>query len=266
MNVIKKELKTNFKLFIIMLAVLIGTFLMAYIVYPFFMNEETMKSLEETMSMLPKELMAAFNMDSSSISTPFGWVKSEGFVLALIAISVYASILGGNILLKEENAKTIEYLGVLPIRRSRIVTYKIIACLIYIFGLVFIFTIFNLVALLLYKGDFDAGQFFLLSFSPLLIALPFFFLNLFISTLLKGNKKSIGFSLAIAFVSYFINMISLMSDKVEFFKYFSINTLADTQNITTNSEISFVCIIISILLSVSLATLSYFRYNKKELL
>ena len=97
----KKELKNNLKLFLIVLGVLIGTFMMAYIVYPFAMDEETVKSLDEMMKMFPEELLKAFNMDNVSIATPFGWVKSEGFMLALLGIAIYASILGGTVVLKE---------------------------------------------------------------------------------------------------------------------------------------------------------------------
>ncbi len=262
---IKKEFKNNLKLFLIVFGVLVGTFMMAYLVYPFIMDEEMMKSIDEMMAMFPEELLKAFNMDAASISTPFGWVKSEGFVLALIGIAIYASILGGNIVLKEENNKTIEYLASLPIKRSRILTNKIIVSVIYIFALVVVFTIFNFLALLISKGDFDIGQFFLLSFSPLLIAYPFFFINLFISTLFKRNMKTIGVSLGLVFISYFINLISSLSDKVEFFKYFSIHTLADTSNIITNTKLNGFCIVICVILSVIFAVLSYVRYNKKEL-
>ena len=262
----KKELKNNLKLFLIVLGVLIGTFMMAYIVYPFAMDEETVKSLDEMMKMFPEELLKAFNMDNVSIATPFGWVKSEGFMLALLGIAIYASILGGTVVLKEENNKTIEYLAVLPVKRSKIITMKILAAWIYIVGIVVAFTIFNLLALLILGGDFDIAQFFLLSFSPLLLAVPFFFINLFISTLFRKNMKTIGISLGLVFISYFINLVSQMSDKIEFFKYFSLYTLSDTRNIITNTNVSIVCIIVSIVIGAIFAVASYIRYNKKELL
>ena len=58
----------------------------------------------------------------------------------------------------------------------------------------------------------------------------------------------------------------IISDKVEFLKYFSLYTLADTRNIIANCEINIWCILISIISSVIFASLSYIFYNKKELL
>lgn len=260
----KKELKSNLKLFLIVLGVLIGTFMMAYVVYPFAMDEETVKSLDDMMKMFPPELLKAFNMDNVSIATPYGWVKSEGFMLALLGLAVYASILGGIIVLKEENNKTIEYLATLPVKRSKILTVKILASFIYIVGIVVAFMLFNLLALIVLKEKIEGG-FFLLSFSPLLLAVPFFFINLFISTLFKRNMKTIGISLGLVFVSYFINLISQMSNKVEFFKYFSLYTLADTRYIISDSKIHVLCIVISLLIGAIFAVLSYVRYNRKEL-
>lgn len=60
---IRKELKSNLKLFLIVLGVLCGTFFLVYIFYPFAMNEETIAGLEEMMKSLPEALLKAFNMD-----------------------------------------------------------------------------------------------------------------------------------------------------------------------------------------------------------
>ena len=76
---IKREFKVNFKSFIIWLAVLILIFLVVYLIYPYIITDETMKSIDEMMEIFPKEVLKAFNMDIKSISTAYGWFKSEGF-------------------------------------------------------------------------------------------------------------------------------------------------------------------------------------------
>ena len=55
------------------------------------------------MKVFPEEMLKAFNMDISSIDTAYGWLKTEGFIFVLLLIGIYASILGSNILLKEES-------------------------------------------------------------------------------------------------------------------------------------------------------------------
>ena len=261
---IKREFKINLKNFIIWLSILIIMFLVVFLVYPYIITDETVKDMDELMKVFPEDLLKAFNMDIASISTAYGWLKSEGLMYLLLVIGFYSSILGGNILLKEENDKTIEYLGSLPIKRSTIITSKVLVSIVYIVLMVFLVGLFNYISLLL-SGDFEQKQFILLSITPLIIGLPFFSLNLFISTFMHKTKKTIGISLGIVFISYFLNIISELSSKVEYLKYFSINTLGDVRNIIDDISINPINILISLIITIIFISLTYIRYNKKEL-
>lgn len=262
---IKRELKVNKKSFIIWLSILLIMFLVVYLIYPYIITDETMESMDELMKVFPPEVLKAFNMDLSSISTAYGWLKTEGFTFVLLVIGIYSSFLGGNILLKEESDKTIEYLGTLPVKRSKIITNKIIAGIIYIIGMILLFGIFNYVALSI-SGGFEHKQFLLLSITPLFIAFPFFSINLFISTFFHKTKASLGIGLGMVFIFYIINVLSELSSKVDFLRYLSIYTLADTRNVITKISINPIMIIISFCISAIFIVLTYIRYNKKELL
>ena len=262
---IKRELKINFKSFILWTSILIGIFLVVFLVYPFIVTDDSMKNLDEMMKVFPKELLKAFNMDITSINTAYGWLKSEGFMFILIIIGFYSSNLGYNILLKEEYDKTAEYLSYLPIKRSKILTNKIIVGIIYIISITLILGIFNYIALSI-SGNFDHKQYILLSLTPIIVSLPLFALNLFISTLISRPKKTLGLSLGLVFLFYILNVLSELSNKIEFLKYFSIYTLADTRNVISKIEINPINIIISILLTMLFIILSYKKYNKKELI
>lgn len=262
---IKREFKTNLKSFIIWLAILIILFLVVYLIYPYIITDENIKNIDELMKVFPPEVLKAFNMDMSSISTAYGWFKSEGFMFIMLIIGIYSSFLGGNILLKEESEQTIEYLGVKPIKRSTIVTNKLIISIIYIISIVLLFGIFNYISLKL-SGYIETKQFILLSFTPLLIGLPFFAINLFISTYLHKTKKTIGISLGLVFFFYVINVLSELSSKVEFLRYFSIYSLAGTRNVMANNKINPILILISICITALFIVGTYIRYNKKELI
>ena len=262
---IKRELKINFKNFILWTSILVVIFLVVFLVYPYIMTDDSMKNLDEMMKVFPKELLKAFNMDLTSINTAYGWLKSEGFMFVLLIIGFYSSNLGYNILLKEEYDKTAEYLSFLPIKRSKILTNKIIVSIIYIIGMTLILGIFNYIALSI-SGDFNHKQYILLSLTPILISLPFFALNLFISTFIKRPKKTLGLSLGLVFLFYIINVLSELSSKIEFIKYFSIYTLADTRKVIEKIEINPINIIISLSLTIILIIVSYKRYNNKELI
>ena len=101
---IKRELKSNLKSFIIWTLILIAIFLVVFLVYPFILTDDSVKNLDEMMKVFPPELLKAFNMDVTSINSVYGWLKSEGFMFILIIVGIYSSMLGSNILLKEERA------------------------------------------------------------------------------------------------------------------------------------------------------------------
>ena len=262
---LKREFKVNLKSFIIWLSILIIMFLFVFLIYPYIITDDTMKSMDELMKVFPEDVLKAFNMDMSSISTAYGWLKSEGFMFILLVVGFYSSYLGGSILLKEENDKTIEYLSSLPIKRSRIVTNKIIVGITYIILMVLILGVFSYIALKL-SCDFEEKQYLLLSITPLFIGLPLFGINLFISTFMHKTKAVVGISLGMVFIFYLLNVLSEISSNVEVLKYFSIYTLADVRNVITDITINPIYVLVSFSITIVFIISSYIVYNKKELI
>ena len=208
----KREMKVNFKNFIIWLSILIGIFLIVYLVYPSIIDSTDTQMIEEMMNMFPEDMLKAFNMDISTIDSAYGWLKSEGFVFVLLIIGCYSGLLGSNILLKEENDKTIEYLNSLPVKRTNIVLSKVLCAFIYIMLITLVLMIFNFICLKL-SGTFDEKQFILLSLTPIFSGLVIFSICIFISTFTHKTKKMTGISLALVFISYIFQMISTLSEK-----------------------------------------------------
>ena len=261
---LKKEFKFNFKSFIIWTSILIVMFLIVFLIYPYIVTDDTMASLDEMLKVFPSDVLKAFNMDITSITTAYGWLKTEGFMFVLLIVGLYSSILGSNILLKEENDKTIEYLGTLPIKRCKIITNKIIVGITYIVSMTLTLGVFNYIALLI-SGVFNQLEYILLSITPLFIGIPLFMLNLFISTFMHKTKKTIGISLGLVFLFYILNVLSELSSNVEFLKYFSVYTLSDIRGVISNVAINPINIAVFLLISIIFMSLSYIRYDKKEL-
>ena len=82
----KRELKINLKSFIIWTSILIGLFLVVFLVYPSIVNSENMEMMDEMMKMFPEEMLKAFNMDMASISNVYGWIKTEGLMFVMIML------------------------------------------------------------------------------------------------------------------------------------------------------------------------------------
>lgn len=260
----EREMKINLKSFIIWTSILIGLFLLVFLVYPSIINSDNMQMMDEMMGMFPEEMLKAFNMDISSIDTAFGWLKTEGFVFVLLITGIYSGILGSNILLKEENDKTIEYLNSVPVTRKKIVISKILCGILYIVLMVVLVGIFNFLGLSL-SGDFDKKTYILLSITPIFSSIVIFALCLFLSTFTHKTKKTLGISLGIVFASYFLQIISEMSESTEFLKYISVFTLADIRNVIVDVSINPLMVILSIVLTVIFVFLAVTHYDKKEL-
>lgn len=260
----KREMKVNFKSFLIWLLILVGIFTVVFLVYPSIINSDNVKMMDEMMEMFPEEMLKAFNMDISSIDSAFGWLKTEGFIFILLLTGCYSGILGSNILLKEESDKTIEYLNSLPIKRNAIVLNKALSGLLYIVLIVVALGVFNFIGLS-FSGEFDKKMYILLSITPIFSSFVIYFICMFLSTFTHKTKKMLGVCLGIVFISYVLQTLSSLAENVEFLKYFSVFTLADIRNVITDITINPLMVLISIVLSILFLGLTIIRYNKKEL-
>lgn len=262
---IKREIKVNIKSFIIWLTILIGIFLVVFLVYPSIIQSDNIKEMDKMLEMFPEEMLKAFNMDLSSITSAYGWLKSEGFVFVLLIIGCYAGILGSNILLKEENDRTIEYLNSIPIKRKEIVLNKALVGISFVISMVLLLGIFNGIGLAL-SGDFDQKQYLFLSITPIFSSIVIFSLCMYLSTFTHKTKKMLGVSLGIVFLSYMLQMLSTIADSVSWLKYLSIFTLSDIRNVIEKSSVNPIMVIISFGLTCLLLSLAISHYNRKELI
>lgn len=261
----KREMKVNFKGFFIWTFILLGLFLVVFLIYPSIITDENIKMLDKMLEVFPEEMLAAFNMDISSIDSAYGWLKTEGFVFVLLITGCYSALLGSNILLKEENDKTIEYLNSTPVKRENIVISKMVAGVIYIALMIILLGMFNYICLSI-SGDFDKKQFLLLSITPFLSSFVIYFVCMFLSTFTHKTKKMFGISLGIVFISYILQTISTISSSSEFLKYFSIFTLADIRNVIQEVSFNPVMIFISLDLVILFFILTLINYRKKDLM
>ena len=260
----KREMKINLKSFIIWTSILIGLFLVVFLMYPSIIDNDNMQMMDEMMAMFPEEVLKAFNMDISSIDTAFGWLKTEGFVFVLLITGIYSGILGSNILLKEESDKTIEYLNSVPVSRKKIVANKILCGVLYIILMIVTVGVFNFIGLRL-SGDFDKKSYLLLSITPIFSSIVIFAACLFLSTFTHKTKKTLGISLGIVFASYFLKIISEIGESTEFLKYISIFTLADIRNVIMKISINPLMVVLSVGITVVFIIFTMIHYERKEL-
>ena len=261
---LKRELKINFKSLIIWSTIAISLCLIVFLVYPSIINSDSHQSMDEMLKMFPDEVLKAFNMDITGIDSVFGWFKTEGAMFIAIIGGLYSSILGATILVKEENDKTIEFLYSKPVKRSNIVTAKIVTGIVNIFIFTTIVTIFNLCGMAA-SNDLDLVPFLLITVSPIFIYYMLFFISLFISTFLRKTKQAMSIGIAVVFISYFLQMIGNMSESIEFIKYFSVFEFVSTRYIILNNSLDMKYILIGLGIIALCIFGTYKNYRRKEL-
>ena len=63
---------------------------------------------------------------------------------------------------------------------------------------------------------------------------------------------------------YLIDILTKLSDKLEWLKYLTPITLADTRSLISNNEFNIMYVFITIIISIFISGLSIMLYNKKE--
>ena len=261
----KREFKINFKSLGIWIVILLAIYILIFAIYPNLITPETKESLEQMLKSMPQEMLSSFNMDIVGIETAYGWFKTEGYIFLTIVGGIYAAILGGTILLKEESDKTIGFLYAKPVTRNQIVTSKVLCGVINIFIFTAIITIGNWIALA-NTEDFELKQYLMISIIPMLLYDMLFFIMLFLSTFFKKTKKSMSIAIGIVFLSYFMQIIGNMGETTEIIKNLSLFEFVSSRYILLNHtiDIKYVWIGLAVMSIAIIGT--YYRYQHKEFL
>lgn len=258
---LKRELKVNLKSFLIWTIILIGLLVIVFAIYPTISINAS--KMDELIQFFPEEVLKIFHIDLISLSSSMGWLLSEGYLFMTLFGSCYAAYLGSTILLKEENDKTIEFLLTKPISRRQVLFSKVFAGLIYLFSFSVLLAITNGIGLT-YNHDFQFQQWFSLTIGSFLLHVFFFFLTLFLSQFFRKTSKAIGICFGAVVGSYFLQVISRLSNQVGFLKYFSPFEYVDSRPIIENGFLSIPHIIVLSIGFLIFLLYTDYLYQKKE--
>ena len=226
LSVCFRELKSNLKplLFWCIGMLVMGS--VGYLEYSGFVNSD--ESIGAVFELMPKIVMVMFGAGTLSLDSPEGYYACMFLWLSVIAF-VHAILLGSNIISKEERDKTSEFLFIKPIKRSSIITAKLIAGICNIVLLAFVAWLTTVLFFLPLVTETNLFKEVTLSMVGMLFTgLIFFFIGLFISSVCKDYKKSNVFAAILVVVSYFLSVIIEMSGEINFlniltpFRYFHV--------------------------------------------
>lgn len=259
----KYEIKSNTRLFLIWAFVL---FLFSYMIAPFI--DTVMSESEEMLNFiktLPKFMLKIFNISENTI-TPEGFFGMKIMMMAQIFSAVFAIIIASNLFAQEYENKTIEYILVKPISRTKLYWNKIIVLVIFY---TLFFAIFCASVLFLFKiyVHYEYNSYILFGFSLYLYVIEIFFgfLTVLLSTTFQKSMLSISISLGTFILMYIIDLLGTAVDKFSSFRYFSIfkyNSIAETLN---NNTVQIKESIIIILIGFILSFIGAIIFKKKDI-
>ncbi|MEI5907717.1 ABC transporter permease subunit [Bacillus spongiae] len=260
----KREVLKSQKSLWIWVIALGGLILLMLSIYPEFAKQQD--SIDQMMEAYPEAMIKAFNMDQFDFSTALSFYAIEGYLFVTLFGSIYVAIMAANMLVKEEGDKTIEFLLSKPVTRSRIVSEKLLA----VFTNIVIFNIaiavINFIGFKI-AGDqsVDAKTFAIITLGPFLLHLTFAGLAFMASSFFRKNRMVVSFSLGLVLLTYFLDIVQGVSDKLENLKYITPFEYVDPAYLIQNLEIKPLYLAIMLVIIVLSTIVAYVIYHKKDI-
>lgn len=263
MNIYRHEIRTLLKSVItwsLSLVALIGIFMA---MFPSFAKDAAL--MQEMMQKFPKELLIAFGMTDMDMSSILGFYALI-FLFCQLCLAVQAANYGFSMVSIEERELTADFLLAKPVKRTTILTAKLLAALsgltitnlaVWVASFVFI-TMFN-------TGlEYNQKSLVLLLLSIILFQLFFLSVGLVISLLVKRVRSVTPYAMALAFGMYILDAFTSMIgdanlEVISPFKHF------DANYIVNNTAYDLPLVSISVVITLISIAVSYLLYQKRNI-
>ncbi len=200
-------------------------------IYPVFLKNQS--KILGLMTILPNEVLQFKGISSvNDLMSALGFYSVNNIIYMMVLGSIYATVLGSGILLKEEYNKTAEYLLTRPVTRSEIFLSKLSILLLNVFILNLVTSLAGFITLELAKNSpFSIEAFMILSLYTFLLNLLFGATGLFLSVLVRRARPITTPVIGLVLILYFVFTISKITEGISKIGYLSPFRFADT-NVT----------------------------------
>ncbi len=262
MNVYLHELKAYRKSTIIWTISLVVVVILFFSLFPSFSSD--IEKIRKLLGGFPKSIRSIIGISLDSFNSILGYYSFPFSFIILIG-SIQAMNLGTSIISKEVREKTADFLLTKPIKRTQILTSKILAVITYLIitNVIYIVSA-NIIASVVKNDDYSYKIFFMISITLLFVQLIFMSLGIIISVILPKIKSVLPISLATVFVFYFISFLS-STDSDDIIRYITPFKYFDPAYIIKNGSYETPFIIISLMIIFVTIVASYVIYDKKDI-
>lgn len=262
MNIFFRELRANLKSLIIWCAIVALLIFMSIAKFSAFAGDpETIKMLDS----MPKAVLDALSMSGFNLTTLSGFYGVMFIYFALMA-AIAAAMWGSDIISKEERDKTVEFSLVLPVSRSRVITAKALAALVNCIAFVLVTWAVSLALVRSHNPDQAFFDYLALQMQALfVIELIFLAIGLLLGCAMKRYKRSASVAVAIILTTYFLSIMTVMNDKLDFLKYFTPFKYFDAGELFRSGRMNSTYLMVSAGIIVICIAAAYWIYNKRDL-
>ena len=262
MNIFLRELKANFKSLLIWTVINLLFITIAAAKFSGFANDPAMLAILEQ---LPEPLLVLFNIRIFNLTTLSGFYGLMFVYFALMG-AIAAAMWGSDIISKEERDKTVEFSLVLPVTRSKVITAKALAALLYCILFMLIIWGISLVAVQPYNPDSAFHSFLALEMQALLvIELIFLAIGLLLGCAMKYYKRTGSTAVALILTAYVLYVLSSIVDKLDNLKYLTPFRYFDAADLLQKGRLDTGYLVLSAVIILVCLVAGYWSYNRRDL-
>jgi len=261
-NIFLRELKANLRSLLVWGAIVIVWMFLGFTEFRAYAGNPEMLAILEG---LPPAFLSAFSIEAFNLTTVSGFFGLMSLYNALL-LSLAAVLWGSDIISKEERDKTVEFSLALPVTRRKIVTAKTLAAAVNCIGLLVITLGASLANVARYQPDRAFFDFLFLSMIALFIMqMIFLAVGIFLGCALKHYKQASAVAVALLLGTYFLSVLSGLSENLEFLKYLTPFKYFDPATLLHESRIDITFVVISAGIIAVCLVGAYLTYAKRDL-
>ena len=260
MTLLKHELRQSRVSLAVWTASIAGLILVCVCLFPEMKGE--MDGMSEMFASMGS-FTAAFGMDRLNFGTLIGFYAVEcGNILGLGG-AFFASLTAVSVLSKEEKEHTAEFLLTHPIRRSRVLTEKLLAVVVQIILLNALVLGAAAAAMACIGEEIPWKEILLLHLAYFLLQLELAGVCFGISAFLR--RGSLGTGLGLAILLYFLNLVANISDSAAFLSYITPFGYTEGADIVENGCLDLPLVLLGMAFAAVGVIAAYTWYCKKDI-
>jgi ABC-2 type transport system permease protein len=222
-------------------------------------------SVTDMFAQVPKAVMVVFGLGGFDLTKASDFYGVLFLYIAVMA-AIHASLLGSNLISKEERDRTSEFLYAKPISRARVLTSKLLAGL----TMVLVFNLATSLSSLCFVAYFGKGESFnaeiwLLMAGLLFVQLIFFAIGALVASIVHRPKAAPSIATSVMFLTFLVYYVVNFDSGLEFLRWFSPFKYFDAVALLASGQLDLAYVALSVAIIVLCIFGAYRFYSARDL-